>query len=273
MGQATVKIDIAPLYETPSLENARIDEMLYGMSVQVLEESAGAWCFVRTEHGTQGYAPASCLDMNVDVAMSWKKYRKSVVLSPFIDVQKAPMAEAPRLLSVPRGGLLVALKAPDHNGWQKVGLTGGTVGYTRASYLGEAIVDWARMPEADLRWNLVESGLSYNGTAYRVGGRTPQGIDAVGLVAMSYMLNGVIIPQEPFLKPGSALQRIPIERMGEGDILYFRHSMGMFMGDGHFVHATEYPGCEGVIVSSLNPRDDDYREDLAEHIVGVGSLF
>lgn len=273
MAQATVQIDVAPLYETPSLENARIDEMLYGMPVQVIEESAGAWCFVRTEYGTQGYAPASCLDLNAEVATSWKKYKKSVVLSPFVDVQKAPMADAPRLLSVPRGGLVVALKAPDHNGWQKVGLTSGTIGYTRASYLGAAIDDWTRLPQDDMRWNLVESALSYNGAAYRVGGRTPQGIDAVGLAAMAYMLNGVVIPQEPFLKPDSVLRRVRIEDMEEGDVIYFRHSMGIFMGEGHFVHATEYVGSEGVIVSSLNPRDEDYREDLAQRIVAVGSLY
>ncbi|MFV0413088.1 MAG: C40 family peptidase [Oscillospiraceae bacterium] len=273
MGQATIQKDVAPLFETPSAEAARTDEGLYGMSVQVLEESENGWCFVRTDYGTQGYMPSPCLNLSAEVAVSWKKYPKSTVLAPYIDIQNRPAGNAATLLSVPRGSLLVALKNPDLNGWQKVGLANGSIGYTRASYLGEVIEDWTQLSENDMRWNLVESALSYNGTAYREGGGSPLGIDAVGLVAMAYLLNGVVIPRDLVFKQGSPLHRIKPDEMEEGDLIYFRDSVGMFMGDGHFVHATELAGNEGVVVSSLRPRDEDYRPDLAEHIVGVASLF
>lgn len=273
MGQATIQKDVSPLFEKPTLESERVDEVLYGMSVQVIEESNTGWCYVRTEHNTQGYMVTANINLSAEVAVAWKKYKKSLVLAPYIDIQQHPKGDSPRILSLPRGGQVVALKAPDIGGWQKVGLANGVMGYTRASYLGEVIADWAQLSEDDMRWNLVESALAYNGTAYRVGGRSPLGIDAVGLVAMTYQLNGVAVYREPFFKVGTALRRIEPDAVEEGDVLYFRDSIGIFMGDGHFVHATEFKGGEGVVVSSMRPRDEDYRADLAEHIVGAASLY
>ncbi len=273
MGLATVFSDIAPLYEKPSVESARLDEALYGMSVQVMQESNTGWCYVRTEHNTEGYTPTACLETDVDVASAWRKYKKVTVLAPYVDVMKEASHTAGRLASLPRGGILVPLGKAGVDGWQKVGLTSGTVGYTCASYLGEVIADWNQIAEADLRWNIVETALSYNGTAYRAGGRTPLGMDAVGLVAMSYLLNGILIWHETFLKPGLALHGIKTGAMREGDVLFFRDSVGIYLGEEKFVHATDRPGAEGVAVSSLRKKDKDYRADLASHIAAVGSVF
>lgn len=273
MGFASVQKDIAPLYATPSLENPRYDEALYGMTVQVMEESPNGWSFVRTEHNTRGYVPTVCLNTNADIAVAWKKYKKSVVLAPYIDVLRSPNFEATRILSVPRGGLVVALGVDAPGGWRKVGLADGTLGYTRASYIGDVIEDWSLLREDDMRWNIVESALAYNGTSWRTGGRTPLGVDAVGLVAMAYLLNGVVVPREFFFVEGYALHSIKPAQMEEGDVIYFPDSVGIYMGEDRFVHATRTQGSEGVIVNSLNPHDEDYRSDLADNIMGAASLF
>lgn len=272
MGLASVQTDIAPLYERPAESGGLCDEALYGMNVQVIDEQ-GPWCYVRTDYGTEGYTPTLCLNTNVEVALAWKKYPKMAVLAPYIDVQAQPVAAAHTLASMPRGALVVALGAPGANGWQKVGLTGGTTGYTRQAYLGQEIRDWTLLKEEDMRWNIVESALAYNGTAYRAGGRTPLGIDSVGLAAMAYMLNGVTIWRETFLKQGMAPHAIKLDALDEGDLLYFRESVGVYIGDEKFIHATTQPGNEGVVLSSMRKSDENYRLDLAEHIVGVASIF
>lgn len=273
MGLATVMTDLAPLYEKPSPDARRLDEALYGMSVQVMQELAGGWCYLRTEHNTEGYSPAAALERDADIAAAWRKYQKVTVLAPYVDVLALAAPNASIVASLPRGGILVALGKPGIDGWQKVGLTGGAVGYTRASYLGEVISNWSALAEDDLRWNLVETALSYNGAAFRVGGRTQLGIDSVGLAAMSYLMNGLIIPQEPFLRPGGALHEIEYNKMEEGDLLYFHGSVGLYIGEDKFVHATDFVGNEGVLVNSLNPKSEAYRGDLAGHVVAVGSVF
>ena len=272
MGLATVVTDIAPIYERPSVESERTDEVLYGVSVQVIQESDTGWCYLRTEHGTEGYTPMACLERNAEVAAAWRKYKKVTVLAPYVDVQKKIGATAPRVASLPRGGILVQLDT-EAEGWVKVGLANGGVGYTRGSYLGEVISNWKSLAPADMRWNIVETALSYSGTTFRAGGRSPLGMDSAGLVAMAYLLNGVSVPREVFLKPGGNLQSIKREALDEGDVIFFRESAGVYMGDGKFVHATELAGHEGVVVNSLRQKDEDYRADLANHIVAIGSLY
>ena len=272
MGLSTVVSDIAPLYERPTVESTRADEALYGMSVQIVQESDTGWSYLRTEYGTEGYTPLACLERNADVAAAWRKYPKKTVLAPYIDVFRQADNAAPRVASLPRGGILVQLNTVSES-WVKVGLANGGVGFTHGSYLGDVIADWTKLSEEDMRWNLVETALSYNGAAYRVGGRSPLGIDSAGLVAMAYLLNGVSVPREVFLKPGGALQSVKLDKVGEGDVLFFRESAGIYMGEGKFVHATDMAGSEGVVVNSLRERDPDYREDLAAHMVAAGSLY
>ncbi len=272
MALSTIITDIAPVYKRPSVESERVDELLYGMSAQILQESETGWCYLRTEYGVEGYTPLACHERDAEVAAAWRKYPKVTVLASYIDIQKEAGAAAPRVASLPRGGILVQL-GTEAGGWAKVGLANGGVGYTRASYLGEVIEDHSRLAAEDMRWNLVETALSYNGAAYRAGGRSPLGIDAAGLVAMTYQLNGVSIPREIFFKPGGVLQPVQPDRMDEGDVLFFASTAGIYMGEGKFVHATEAPGAEGVVVSSLRPKDEEYRADLAGQIVTVGSLY
>lgn len=273
MALATVLTDTAPLFERPSPDALRLDELLYGLSVQIIQESETGWCYLRTEWNVEGYVPSACLQRDATVAGAWRRYKKVTVLAPYIDVQKEPVPEAPRIVSVPRGGILVSLAAPGSDGWQKVGLVNGAVGYTRASYLGDVIEQWDSLAEEDVRWNLVETALSYNGVAWRCGGRTPMGIDALGLVTISYFINGILLPQETTLRPGGPLRAVNQKAIREGDVLYFASGMGIYIGDGRFVHATDRIGGEGVVVSSLRPKDEDYRGDLAADITAIGSLF
>lgn len=154
-----------------------------------------------------------------------------------------------------------------------MGLVTGAVGYTRASYLGEVITAYEDMEEDDVRWNLVETALSYNGAAWRTGGRSPLGMDAVGLVCMSYLINGVVLQRQMALPQSGPLYAIDEKNMQSGDVIYFSNSMGMYIGEHRFIHATMQPGSEGVVVSSLRPKDEDYVPQLASQMVAIASLF
>ncbi len=105
MGLATLRTDYAPIFEKPSGASRRLDEMLYGMSAQIIQQDDSGWCYLRTEYGIEGYSPASGLESDVKVASAWRKYKKMTVLAPYIDVLAEPNLEAQRLLSVPRGGI------------------------------------------------------------------------------------------------------------------------------------------------------------------------
>lgn len=272
MSLAVVIADIAPLYTKPEPMCELADEALYGMTVEVLE-THGNYRRVRTHYRYEGWTPAACLHEEDAAAAAWNAAPKLVVQKPYIDVLDRPKVQGFCLQSMPRGALLCPESAPDESRWLAVRLADGRRGYAKETYLAPPEPLWQGGDEERLRREVCETALSYLGTQYRWGGKTPLGIDCSGLVSMAYLLHGVVIYRDARFKKGFALKKISLEQAKPGDLLFFPGHVAMYLGDGRFVHATGHTGTEGVILSSLNADAPDYREDLLHTLQAVGSIF
>ena len=272
MSLAVVIADIAPLYTKPEPLCERADEALYGMTVQVLK-AHGDYRRVRTHYRYEGWVPAACLLEDDAAAVAWEAAPKLVVQKPYIDVLDAPKVQGGCLQSMPRGALLCPERAPDESLWRAVRLADGRQGYTKETYLAPPAPLWQGGSEERLRRAVCETALSYLGSQYRWGGKTPLGIDCSGLVSMAYLMHGVVIYRDAAIKKGFALKKITLEQAKPGDLLFFPGHVAMYLGDGRFIHSTGHTGTEGVILSSLNPDAPDYREDLLHTLQAVGSVF
>lgn len=115
-----------------------------------------------------------------------------------------------------------------------------------------------------LRRRLCDDALSYLGTPYRWGGRTPSGVDCSGLCFTTYFLNGLALWRDAFADK-RYVHEIDEAELLPGDLIYFKGHMALFIGGGEYVHASASAGC--VTVNSLNKGSLIYRQDLAEKIV------
>ena len=139
---------------------------------------------------------------------------------------------------------------------------GAYAGFTRAepavvpaSYATPAVAkDWGD--------RLVSRAMNYLGTPYRPGGISPStGFDCSGFV---YYLYGAVFGQSiPRMPDGMAREGMPVARsdLKRGDIVFFGYRgtfthVGIYAGDGQFVHATHRGS--PVQVTSL---DADYYRD------------
>ena len=120
---------------------------------------------------------------------------------------------------------------------------------------------------------MTETALSYLGTHYRWGGKTPVGIDCSGLVSMSYLLNGVVIWRDAQIRESFPVHPIPRSCKKPGDLLFFPGHVAMYLGQERFIHSTARAGSDGVVLNSLDPAAPDYREDLDKGMTAVGSIF
>lgn len=104
----------------------------------------------------------------------------------------------------------------------------------------------------------------YLGVPYRMGGGGASGIDCSNLVRVIYRdYDGTRLPAST-----SRLYNLPRsvarDELAVGDLVFFKFKgsnvshVGVYLGDGHFVHASE---SQGVIVSSLS--DSTYRDRYA----------
>ncbi|MDL2214178.1 C40 family peptidase [Clostridia bacterium OttesenSCG-928-O13] len=272
MNYGIVKVDMAPLFATADKNTARVDEVLFGMGVEVLR-AEGEWRYVRTLWQAEGYVWGTHLYEEASGAREWDSLGKMAARAQYVDVLSAPGADGAVLAGVPRGGLVRPLGDADASGYVQVELPGGGTGYAKSGNLMPQLTQGKAVEARPMREALATSALSYLGTQYRKGGRTPFGIDDEGLVGMALLLNGFVLPRGSRGALTAPLRKLPKEELAMGDILYFEKQMAMYLGDGSYIHATDLDGSDGVVINSIAPASPFYRADLAESLVLCASLF
>ncbi len=102
------------------------------------------------------------------------------------------------------------------------------------------------------------------GTPYRYGGSGPDAFDCSGLVAYAYQQVGVSVPRTAAQQYALA-RPVPRSELRPGDLVFFRISgrevshVGIYAGDGQFVHAPQ----TGGHVGTANLDDEWYRQRYA----------
>lgn len=278
--KAVVIAPICPLMSQPRPDCSLSDEALFGMTVELLEQTTPDYWRVRTHYRYEGYAPAACLLTNPAAVAEWEVLPKKVVLGKnTCDVMAEPRVQSYPLLTLTTGAVVAVTAPPEQDdsgkptGWQQVTLPDGRAGYTRASYLDTYYDRPIDLPEAELRQRLCDTARLYARAHYRWGGKTPLGIDCSGLVSMSYLLNGIIIYRDAKIVEGFPIHPIEQKDMKPADLLYFPGHIAMYLGDDRYIHSTGMAGSDGVVINSLNPDHPDYRPDLPHQITAVGSYF
>lgn len=261
------------------------DEGLYGMVFAAVGAPEQDFVPVRTFYGYTGYVKAKeLLWVQEQEAQEWEHSHLMAVGGSCVDVMNIPKVQGVRLLSLYRGSIIRVLEAESpRDGWSKVGLADGGIGYMRREFLWEKEFSqagaWTKtlvqkpVTEAVFRRKVVEYALTYLGVQYRWGGRSAAGIDCSGYTSVCYMLGGILIYRDARIVEGYPVRNIPIEQKKPGDLLYFPGHIALYVGDGSYLHSTGRAGESGVRMNSLTQGKPDYRKDLAESLYAVGSIF
>jgi probable lipoprotein NlpC len=107
------------------------------------------------------------------------------------------------------------------------------------------------------RGKIVDVALSFAGTPYAYGGADAAGFDCSGLVYRVFLQSvGAILPRTA-LEQYAFREPIDVSKLQPGDLLFFNTTgpishVGIYEGDGRFIHAVSEGPKQGVIESSLS---------------------
>ncbi|MGE7688555.1 C40 family peptidase [Lysinibacillus sp. NPDC097214] len=268
---AIVKSMIANLHVKPDEASELVDEVLYGMTVQIIEDIDESWVRIQTAYRYEGYCQKANLLVDKTKTDTWRQEANHFINQSFADVLQQPLIQSAKMTTLVKGSIICSLAMEEIDPeWAAVQFVSGETGYVRRQWLQEKI-SVNSLPEQQLRENVVQTALSYLAAPYRWGGKSPLGIDCSGLCSMAYMLNGVLIYRDAKIVDGFPIKQIAVELLQKGDLIYFPDHIALYIGDDHYVHSSL--GGNEVNINSLNELHPLYREDLATTITAVGSLF
>lgn len=269
--KAIVTAMIASLHAMPDKDSELVDEVLYGMTVEIIRDVNEDWVSIQTAYRYEGYCQKADLLQEEALASTWQQDAQYVVCQSFADVLQQPRIQSTKLLTLVRGSSIRVMSdeaVPEE--WSAVQLVSGQIGYVRTKWLQPKITAHS-LSEQQFRENVVDTALSYLTVPYRWGGKSPLGIDCSGLCSMAYMLNGVYIYRDARIVEGFPIVNIEQARMQKGDLIYFPGHIALYMGDDLYVHSSL--GGNEVTINSLDAKHPLYRQDLATTILAVGTLY
>lgn len=268
---AIVKSMIANLHAKPDEASELVDEVLYGMTVEIMEDIDENWARIQTAYRYEGYCQKTNLIVDKTKTDTWRQEANHFINQSFADVLQQPRIQSAKMITLVKGSFICSITKNELDPeWAAVQLVSGEQGYVRRKWLQEKTPENS-LPEQQLRENVVQTALGYLAVPYRWGGKSPLGIDCSGLCSMAYMLNGVNIYRDAKIVEGFPIKEISLEHIQKGDLLYFPGHIALYIGDNLYVHSS-LDGNE-VNINSLDEQHQQYRKDLATSITAVGSLF
>ncbi len=262
---------IANLHAKPDSASELIDEVLYGMPVQIIEELATNWVRIETAYRYEGYCEKKHLLIDDLKTSAWVLNAQQVIHQRFADVLYEPKIQSSKMMTLVKGSIVQVIANEALNKeWAAIQLATGELGYIRQQWLHPKVAENS-LEEHAFRENVVQTALSYLATPYRWGGKSPLGIDCSGLCSIAYMLNGVTIFRDAKIVEGFPIKEIAFDGMQKGDLLFFPGHVAMYLGQSLYVHSSL--GGNEVNINSLDKQHAVYRDDLATTITGVGSIF
>lgn len=260
---------LCPLYREPRADSERVDEVLAGWTLSGPEEEAGGWWRMTTDYGYRGWVRR---EMMVP-AGDWPEEGLLVITAPFADLLAGPEVELPVADTLPRGALARPLEEESPPGWRRAALPDGRSGWLKAGLAEPYCPHPPKLSEDRLRARVVERAMSYLGTQYRWGGKSPMGLDCSGLAFMAWFFSGVRLYRDARLAEGYPARPIPPEECRLADLLYFPGHIALYLGEGRYIHAAAKAGSDGVVINSLDPAHPAYRADLAQCLLTGGTVF
>ena len=184
-----------PDYESP-LET----QALMGTIVEIIGEESYWRQVVTPEPYTAWCTNLGLVEMTAEQINEYKAAPKYICTVQHSGVYETPSVKSRRLSDLSMGNLLrivykegKKVKPSVKKKWAEVMLPDGRKGWTPAADL-TVFAEWAGKQKLTAE-NIVSTAMQFEGTPYLWGGASSKGLDCSGLVRLTFMMNGHLLPR------------------------------------------------------------------------------
>ncbi|MBR5611299.1 MAG: C40 family peptidase [Bacteroidales bacterium] len=262
---AVVSHSVANLRYEADYSSEMATQVLMGTPLKVLEKKS-YWYRVVTPEGYIAWVTVgSVKTMNEEELTAWRGSERVIVDVHYTLFRDKPSKNGAIVSDGVWGDIAQVSSKKVVNGYQEVKLPNGKTAYVPASDV-KCLKKWldSRNPTTD---NILNTGKQFLGFPYLWAGTSIKGLDCSGFVKTSHFLNGIILRRDASqqAKVGEEIDITNgIENLKKGDILFFGRKatadrparvthVGMYLGDGMFIHSATF-----VKINSLVPGTDNY---------------
>ena len=276
-----------PDYESP-LET----QALMGTIVEIIGEESYWRQVVTPEPYTAWCTNLGLVEMTAEQINEYKAAPKYICTVQHSGVYETPSVKSRRLSDLSMGNLLRIVYKEDKKvkpsvkkKWAEVMLPDGRKGWTPAADL-KPFAEWAGKQKLTAE-NIVNTAMQFEGTPYLWGGASSKGLDCSGLVRLTFMMNGHLLPRNASQQVNHGREIIMecnhsitpdsdklyqemltrTKHLQPGDLVFFGSPetfwskekithVGIYIGNGRIIHASHK-----VRVNSLIPGQKDYYEN------------
>jgi len=219
---------------------------------------SGPWLKVKTASGTEAWIHSDYINcLGSDSAQeSEKTVTIGTIRGSGVRLRAGASTDSAVLGYYNTGARFTVL---DNSGtWKKVQTSAGTVGYVHGDYLviTTETVSSGDTSNATLGEQMVATAKNYLGVPYVWAGMSPSGFDCSGFVNYVYKLHGYSlyrVAQDIYNNNGWFVNKSDLQ---PGDLVCFGYSssnithIGMYIGNGQFIHASS--GSGKVVITDLS---------------------
>lgn len=278
---AVVEFSTSYLRQQPDYESALETQELMGTVVEIVGEQSywreiispqpyKAWC---TDKGL--------IEMTEEELKAYEEAPKVMFMGLYGHVYEKPTDKSASICDLV-GGDIMRIADKGKGRWTKVMLPSGKTGYVPSKDLKkhEGFISIAQgegsAESIDPKTTeaIIAEAMKLLGVPYLWGGMSAKGVDCSGLVRISHIMNGILLPRNAsqMIKCGD---RVELDELQRGDLVFFGTSatgdkpmrvthVGIYLGGNKIIHSSH---C--VRINSLIPSDKDYYENAHKMIAAI----
>lgn len=277
---AVVEFSTSYLRLQPDYESPLETQELMGTVVEIVGEKS-YWREVVTPQPYRAWCTDQGLvEMNQEELEAYMAAPKVMFMQLYGHIYTKPSLKSATLCDLVGGDIMRF--AGRKGRWTKVMLPSGKTGYVPSKELKEhkgfmSIAMGEGSSETispETTEAIIAEAEKLVGVPYLWGGMSAKGVDCSGLVRISHIMNGILLPRNASqqIKCGD---RVELDQLQRGDIVFFGTPatdekpmrvthVGIYLGDGRIIHSSHR-----VRINSLTPGETDYYENAHRLIAAI----